>query len=383
MLDCFESYPFEKLRALLAQSTPSDETITLTIGEPQFPTPQNITESWQANAHLLNKYPLSSGESYLKDSQLEFIARRYSISLSHAQVIPTFGTREVLFNFPQFYLFGKENPVMAYPNPFYQIYEGAAKASKSRVILMNLTSENHFKPSLTPEQLQEIDLVILNSPNNPTGATLSLDELGLWIQNALKYNFIILSDECYSEIYKSTPPPSILEASIQSGNPNFKNIFALNSISKRSSAPGLRSGFIAGDEQILKSYSLYRTYLGCALPLPLQKAAATAWNDMHTPESIRAIYSQNLDLAQKILDLSDTEISPYTFYVWLEVGDDEAFCKFAYEKTGVLVLPGSYLGRENQGKGYVRIALVHDTETTKKALLKLKKALELFKKEVV
>lgn len=314
---------------------------------------------------------------------MDFIAKRYSLSLSHAQIIPTFGTREALFNFPQFYLFGKENPVMAYPNPFYQIYEGAAKASKSRVILMNLTAENHFKPSLTPEQLQEVDLVILNSPNNPTGATLNLDELNWWVQNALKYNFIVLNDECYSEIYKSSPPPSILEASIQSDNPNFKNVLALNSISKRSSAPGLRSGFIAGDEQVLKSYSLYRTYLGCALPLPLQKAATTAWSDMHTPESIRKIYSQNLDLAQKILDLSDSEISPYTFYVWLEVGDDEAFCKFAYEKAGVLVLPGSYLGRENQGKGYVRIALVHDVETTKKVLLKLKKTLELFKKEVV
>lgn len=385
MLNQFESYPFEKLRVLLAYSSPpsNDEIFTLTIGEPQFPTPQNIIESWQNNAPLLNKYPKSSGEDELKDAQLNFIDKRYNLTLTTSQIIPTFGTREVLFNFPQFYLFGKANPTIAYPNPFYQIYEGAAIASKSRIILMNLTEDNHFTPSLTPQELQNADLVILNSPNNPTGRVLPLQSLTEWVKQALEYNFVIINDECYSEIYENTPPPSILQASIQANNPQFKNILALNSISKRSSAPGLRSGFVAGDEEILKSYNLYRTYLGCALPLPLQKAAAVAWNDMQTPESIRHIYAKNLALAREILELNEAQIAPYTFYVWLKVDNDERFCKFAYEKMGVLTLPGSYLGRESQGKDYVRIALVYDNETTKRALFALKKAIQLYKEEYV
>lgn len=382
MLHQFESYPFEKLRTLLSNSTPpqDSEIFTLTIGEPQFPTPQNIVESLQHNAPLLNKYPKSSGESYLKDAQLHFIKQRYNISLTHQHIIPTFGTREVLFNFPQFYLYGKANPTIAYPNPFYQIYEGAAIASKAKVIHMNLTKENDFTPQLTESQLKEVDIVILNSPNNPTGKAMDIHSLTQWVEDALRYDFVILSDECYSEIYSNSPPPSILEAALKANNKDFKNIIALNSISKRSSAPGLRSGFVAGDCEILKAYNLYRTYLGCALPLPLQKAAAVAWEDMQSPESSRKIYAQNLLLAQEILG-KECKIYPYTFYVWLEVGDDEQFCKFAYEKSGVLTLPGSYLGRDNQGKGYVRIALVYDNDTTHKALLKLKEALTLYKKE--
>lgn len=382
MLSQFENYPFEKLRTLLSNSTPpqDSEIFTLTIGEPQFPTSQNIIKSLQENAPLLNKYPKSSGESYLKDAQLYFIKQRYNITLTQKQIIPTFGTREVLFNFPQFYLYGKTNPAMAYPNPFYQIYEGAAIASRAKIIHMNLTKENDFTPQLTNKQLEEVDIVILNSPNNPTGKAMDMSSLTQWVKNALQYDFVILSDECYSEIYSDFPPPSILEASIQANNKSFKNIIALNSISKRSSAPGLRNGFVAGDDEILQAYNLYRTYLGCALPLPLQKAAATAWEDMQSPESSRKIYAKNLALAQEILG-KECNIYPYTFYVWLEVGDDESFCKFAYEKSGVLTLPGSYLGRENQGKGYVRIALVYDNDTTQKALLKLKEALTLYKKE--
>lgn len=382
MLHQFESYPFEKLRTLLSNSTPpqDSEIFTLTIGEPQFPTPQNIVESLQHNAPLLNKYPKASGEDYLKDAQLHFIKQRYKISLTYQHIIPTFGTREVLFNFPQFYLYGKANPTIAYPNPFYQIYEGAAIASKAKVIYMNLTKENDFTPQLTESQLKEVDIVILNSPNNPTGKAMDIHSLTQWVEDALRYDFVILSDECYSEIYSNSPPPSILEAALKANNKDFKNIIALNSISKRSSAPGLRSGFVAGDCEILKAYNLYRTYLGCALPLPLQKAAAVAWEDMQSPESSRKIYAQNLLLAQEILG-KECKIYPYTFYVWLEVGDDEQFCKFAYEKSGVLTLPGSYLGRDNQGKGYVRIALVYDNDTTHKALLKLKEALTLYKKE--
>lgn len=378
MLTHFESYPFEKLNALIAPLTPPEsmELFTLTIGEPQFPTPSNITQAWQDFAPLLNKYPKSSGEGWLKDSLLQFLRTRYALTLTHKQIIPTFGTREVLFNFPQFYLYGKQSPAIAYPNPFYQIYEGAALASNARVVYMNLDCANNFTPSLSQQEKREVDLVILNSPNNPTGRAMSLDSLTQWVRDALQYDFVILSDECYSEIYAKDPPPSLLEASVRAGNESFKNIIVLNSISKRSSAPGLRSGFVAGDSEILKHYNLYRTYLGCALPLPLQKAAAIAWSDEEAPRISREIYARNLTNAREILELDEGAIAPYSFYVWLNVGDDEGFCRFAYERSGVLVLPGSYLGRQGQGRGYVRIALVYDEERTKRALHALKEALD-------
>lgn len=379
MLTQFQSYPFEKLRALLGTITPPNvPPITLTIGEPQFQTPQNIQDTLVQNASLLNKYPKSSGEDYLIDAQRAFISHRYGISLSPQQIIPTFGTREVLFNFPQFYLFGIQNPTIAYPNPFYQIYEGAAIACKAHTILMDLTPQNSFKPSLQTllADSHKPHIVILNSPNNPTGSVLELDELIEWVQKALEYDFVIISDECYSELYVDTKPASILQASLKAGNTSFKNILALNSISKRSSAPGLRSGFIAGDSEILQAYSLYRTYIGCAIPLPLQKAAACAWKDFHSPEQSRAIYARNLSVAQEIFP--HLSISPYTFYVWLDVGDDEAFCKHLYATEGISVLPGSFLGRNNAGKGYVRLALVYDTPIIRDALERIRYRLQDF-----
>lgn len=368
MLTQFQTYPFEKLSLLFEGITPRQEVINLTIGEPRFQTPLPIQEALASHTSLLQKYPKSKGEDYLKEAQLSFIKNRFSLTLTPSQIIPTFGTREVLFNFPQFFLFGESNPCMAYPNPFYQIYEGSALACRAKVFLMPLREDNDFKPSLTKEQLQEVKLVILNSPNNPTGSTLSLDELREWVRLALKYDFVILSDECYSEIYEDTPPHSILQASLLEGNTDFKNILALNSISKRSSAPGLRSGFIAGDEKILKAYGLYRTYCGCAIPLPLQEASKVAWE--LSSEDTRVIYAKNLKIAREIF--SDTPISPYSFYVWLRVGDELEFCKTLYEKEGIILLPGSFLGREGEGSGFVRIALVYEEDIIKKALTTIK-----------
>lgn len=362
----FQPYPFEKLQNLIKDITPKKPVVKLTIGEPQFPTPSNIQKALQENTELLRYYPKTKGEDYLYESILDFLHHRFALTLSPQQIIHTLGTREVLFNFPQFLLSTIPHPTMAYPNPFYQIYEGASIASRSKVLLMELNKENQFKPALTPEQKKQVNLVILNSPNNPTGATLSKDELKAWVQDALEYDFILLNDECYSEIYQNTPPASILEASHELGNKDFKNILCINSISKRLSAPGLRSGFIAGDAQILRSYLTYRTYLGVAMPEPLQKAASVAWRAHKEAESIRQQYAQNLALAQKILP--QATIFPYTFYVWLFVGDAIRFCSALYEKEGILVLPGDFLGREGAGSGYVRIALVHDTHTLDSAL---------------
>lgn len=374
----FQPYPFEKLNDLLQDITPNPayKPAILTIGEPQFETPSFIQDALCKNSNLLRKYPKTAGEDELRVALLSFVEKRFETKLSNEQIVPSFGTREVLFNLPQFLLFDKKNPTMAYTNPFYQIYEGAAIASRAKVIHINLTAQNNFKPHSSAEELESCDVVILNFPNNPTASTLTVQELGEWVYLALKHNFVLINDECYSEIYSSTPPPSLLQASTLVGNTSFKNILVVNSISKRSSAPGLRSGFVAGDANILKEYSAYRTYIGCASPLPLQSAAAAAWLDEEHVQKARKIYANNLKLAEDILGIKTKDA---TFYVWLEVGDALEFTKRLYQDYAVKVLPGEFLARESGGinpaKGFVRIALVEDEEKTKDALLRIKKAL--------
>ena len=375
----FEPYPFEKLNNLLQNIVPNENfsPSVLTIGEPQFETPDFIQKSLADNAPLLKKYPKTGGEKNLREAMRGFVARRFHTKLTDAQIIPSFGTREVLFNFPQFLLFEKENPVMAYTNPFYQIYEGAAIATRSKVIHLNLNESNNFKPVINEEELATCDLVILNFPNNPTTGSLTLEELGEWVYLALKHDFVLLNDECYSEIYTQKPTPSLLEASIHVGNTSFKNVLVINSISKRSSAPGLRSGFIAGDEKILAEYMKYRTYVGCASPLPLQSAAADAWSDEEHVSASREIYKANFKIAQEILG---TKIPEATFYLWIKVPDALEFTKKLYEEYNVKVLPGEFLAREdakgeNPGVGYIRIALVENEEKTRDALTRIKECL--------
>jgi aspartate/methionine/tyrosine aminotransferase len=375
----FEPYPFEKLNTLLHNIQPNSnyKPLTLTIGEPQFTTPSFIQEALCDASELLQKYPKTTGESYLREAMRGFVNNRFGVTLQDTQIIPTFGTREVLFNFPQFLLFDKKDGVIAFTNPFYQIYEGAAIASSAKVIHLNLTPQNNYTPTMTHEELEACDLVILNFPNNPTSATLSLQELTKWVQLALKYNFVLLNDECYSEIYTSTPPPSLLEASIEAGNKDFKNILVINSISKRSCAPGLRSGFIAGDAEILKEYMKYRTYVGCASPLPLQKAAAAAWRDEEHVEISRKIYTRNFAIAKEILN---TPIPEATFYIWLRVDDALTFTQKLYKEYNLKVLPGEFLAREdakgeNPAIGYIRIALVENETNTRDALQRIKECL--------
>jgi len=375
----FEPYPFEKLSALLDPIEPNRdyEALTLTIGEPQFETPAFIREALCQDAPALRRYPKTAGEAALNDAMLGFVQRRFGVQLPPEALVSTFGTREVLFNFPQYLLFAKREPVIAFTNPFYQIYEGAAIASRAKVHYLNLDSANGFKPQVDTNILDACDLVILNFPNNPTSSCLSLEELGEWVKLALEHDFVLLNDECYSEIYPNKAPAGILEASTAVGNTTFKNVLALNSISKRSSAPGLRSGFIAGDPIILNGYRQYRTYIGCASPLPLQTAAAAAWADEAHVEAARKIYRKNFELAKEILG---TEIPDATFYLWLDVGDAIAFTEKLYREYNLKVLPGEYLARtdahgDNPGKGYIRIALVESPERTKMALERIKEAL--------
>ncbi len=371
----FETYPFEKLNQLLENVTPnSDYTpLSLTIGEPQFATPQFILDALNTNASLLNKYPKTAGEAVLRDGMLSYLQQRFNLNLDNSQIIPTFGTREVLFNFPQFLLHDVKDPVMVFPNPFYQIYEGAAKACRAEVIYLNLNASNDFQPVVDEVALAKADFVILNSPNNPTSSVMQMDDLKKWVELALKHDFVLMNDECYADLYLGAPLPSLLNASIEVGNESFKNVLVINSVSKRSSAPGLRSGFIAGDAKILKEYMIYRTYVGCASPLPLQYAAAVAWADQEHVDGFRAKYKKNFEVAKEVLGLDAPEA---TFYIWLKVEDEIAFTTRLYKEYNLKVIPGSFLGREGEGKGYVRLALVYEEKLTREALERVKLAME-------
>ena len=366
----FETYPFEKLNQLLENIEANGDytPLSLTIGEPQFATPQFILDALKKNVSLLNKYPKTAGEAVLREGMLTYLQKRFDLSLDNTQIIPTFGTREVLFNFPQFLLHDVTDPVMVFPNPFYQIYEGAAKACRAEVVYLNLNASNAFQPEVDEVALAKADFVILNSPNNPTSSVMLMEDLKKWVKLALKHNFVLMNDECYADLYLNDPLPSLLNASRAVGNSDFKNILVINSISKRSSAPGLRSGFIAGDADILKKYMVYRTYVGCASPLPLQEAAAVAWADQEHVAVFREKYRKNFEVAKEILGLDAPEA---TFYIWLKVDDEISFTTALYREYNLKVIPGSFLGREGEGRGYVRLALVYEAELTKEALLRI------------
>ncbi len=375
----FEPYPFEKLNALLAPLSPNPDLdpIVLTIGEPQFETPDFIQTAFCDASAELKKYPKTAGEPELNAAMRGFVERRFGVTLSQEQLVSSFGTREVLFNFPQYLLADTDSPVTAFTNPFYQIYEGAAIASGEKTHYLNLDESNGFVPEADEAVLRECDLVILNFPNNPTTACLPSETLGRWVELALEHDFVLLNDECYSEIYPHDAPAGLLEAAKAVGNDDFRNVLVLNSISKRSSAPGLRSGFIAGDARILEGYRQYRTYVGCASPLPLQRAATAAWNDDAHVEEARAVYRRNFELAREILG---TPVPEATFYLWLEVGDAIETTRRLYRDYSVKVLPGEYLARtdadgRNPGRGYIRIALVERPERTEEALKRIREAL--------
>jgi len=366
----FETYPFEKLNNLLKEIVPNSDykPLSLTIGEPQFETPQFIVDALKESSRLLNKYPKTAGEAKLREAMLTYLHNRFGLILEDREIIPTFGTREVLFNFPQFLLHDIKEPVMVFPNPFYQIYEGAAKACRAEVIYLNLNEKNRFQPVVNEEALAKANLVILNSPNNPTSSVMGMEDLKKWVKLALKHDFVLLNDECYADLYLDEPLPSLLNASKEVGNESFKNILVINSISKRSSAPGLRSGFIAGDAEILKEYMVYRTYVGCASPLPLQEAASIAWADQSHVDVFREKYKRNFEVAKEVLGVEAPEA---TFYIWLKVEDEITFTTRLYKEYNLKVIPGSFLGREGEGEGYVRLALVYEEEKTREALQRI------------
>jgi N-succinyldiaminopimelate aminotransferase len=352
---------------------PAQSPIRLSIGEPQHATPAVVRQALVEHLDGLAIYPLTAGLDELREALATWFARRYALPpLDPArQVLPVNGTREALFAFAQAIVdCARRAPVVVCPNPFYQIYEGAALLAGAEPVFLNQTEDNRFDldlDSLTDEQWRRTQLMYVCSPGNPTGRVLDLDAWRAIFERADRYGFVIASDECYSEIYpdEQAPPVGGLEAARRLGRDDFRNLVVFTSLSKRSNAPGLRSGGIAGDAAILSRFLLYRTYHGCAMSLPVQHASIAAWADEIHVRDNRARYREKFDAVVPLLRPVVGARQPDAgFYLWARVpgGNDEAFARELFAATHVTVLPGRYLAREahgtNPGNGYVRIALV-------------------------
>jgi N-succinyldiaminopimelate aminotransferase len=383
-LGLLQPYPFEKLRALLAGTRPPAHLrhISLGLGEPQHPTPPFIKEALSANLAGLARYPLTLGLPELRTAMAEWIARRHGLgSLDAAtQVIPIIGSREALFAIAQVILDPSESDaVVVSPNPFYQIYEGAALLGGARPYFANARPGHGQQPdwdSIPEDVWKRTRLLYACSPNNPTGRVMPLAEWKRLFELSDRYGFTIVSDECYSEIYfdESKPPLGALAVARTLGREGYPRLVVMGSLSKRSSAPGLRSGFAAGDRAILEKFVLYRTYHGSQMSNAVQLASIPAWNDeAHVIEN-RRLYREKFARFREIVSPALPLTMPdAAFYYWTAVpgGDDLAFTRALFETAHVTVLPGSYISREahgtNPGRGYVRMALVSTVEETVEA----------------
>ena len=376
-LNQLHPYPFARLREAMQGIAPPDgiSEIPLYIGEPKHPTPAVLTDALIAALPELSKYPAALGLPELRQACANWLRRRYDgLTLNpDTQILPILGSREALFSFVQAALdpVASEKPVVVSPNPFYQIYEGATILGNGEIVYANTTAPR-FLPdwhSVPADKWARCQIVFVCSPDNPTGSVLTRDDWAQLFELQDKYGFIIASDECYAEIYfDGHKPIGCLQAAAELGR-TFDNIIMFTSLSKRSNAPGLRSGFVAGDEKLLKPFLLYRTYHGSAMSLPVQRASIAAWNDEAHVEANRRAYQQKFDRVVPILRQKFSVTMPQaSFYIWLPIpdGDDLRFTQELYRATGVQVLPGRFFARDtvhgNPGKGYVRIALVDEIE---------------------
>ena len=372
-LDKLQSYPFQKLIALLdgAKPNPDLSPISLYIGEPRHPTPDFIKQSLIDNLAGMASYPLTAGVPELRNAIARWAKGRYHVDLdATTQIIPVNGSREALFAFAQAVIDPrKPDPVVICPNPFYQIYEGAALLGRATPLFLNSLAENHYAANFSdlPESVwQRTQLIFTCSPGNPTGAVMPLAQWKALFELSDQYGFIIASDECYSEIYfqEGQPPLGALAAAQQLGRSDFKRLVVFASLAKRSNVPGMRSGFVAGDAEIIQKYLHYRTYHGCAMSGPVQMASATAWGDENHVIENRRLYREKFDVALSILQpVCDVTLPDAAFYLWLPTSiSDTAFARRLFIDKNVTVLPGSYLARESQGvnpgKNRVRVALV-------------------------
>ena len=356
LLEKLQPYPFEKLRALLAGVTPNEKLppINLSIGEPKHPTPELVKKALTQALDGLSVYPLTAGLAELRAAISRWIAKRYAIPEPDpaTQVLPVNGTREALFAFAQTVLAPGARVVC--PNPFYQIYEGAALLAGATPV--------YGEPGTSDRGWDGVQLVYACSPANPSGAVMGLQDWQRLFELSDRHGFVIASDECYSEIYFDRPPLGALEAADRLGRPGFPRLVVFSSLSKRSNCPGMRSGFAAGDAALLKKFLLYRTYHGSAMSLAVQHASIAAWSDEAHVEENRRLYAEKFRAVLPLLG-KEAAMPQGGFYLWLPTPvDDAEFVRRLYREANVLALPGSYLGRErdgrNPGRNRVRLALV-------------------------
>ncbi|WP_286739854.1 succinyldiaminopimelate transaminase [Psychrobacter sp. UBA3068] len=398
-------YPFAKMVTLLANSTPahSYSEIKLGIGEPKHEPPAFVLDVLHENLDKISHYPTTNGLFELRQTIAHWLEKRFFLHHvdANTQVLPAMGTREAIFSVVQAVINHKkidieshslsgsdQPPTVVMPNPFYQIYEGAALLAQAAPYFVPCTSDDDFKGNYraVPKDVwMRTQLLFVCSPNNPTGSVMTMDDWEHLIRLSDQYGFIIASDECYSELYFDKAPIGLLQACAALGRNDFHNCLVFHSLSKRSNLPGLRSGFVAGDAKILQAYLQYRTYQGCAMPIPHQLASIAAWQDEKHVAHNRQLYQEKFALWMSELgELLELRMPDAGFYFWIKVpdqfdGDDEVFVKALYEQANIHALAGRYLSREvnghNPGQGYVRIALVASVEESREAISRIRQLL--------
>ncbi|MGM0554064.1 MAG: succinyldiaminopimelate transaminase [Pseudomonadota bacterium] len=384
-LDRLQPYPFERLRRLFADLQPpaGREPIALSIGEPRHALPDFVERVLRASVNGFSHYPTTRGEPALREAIAAWLKRRFGLDTVDAetQALPVCGTREALFAIAQAVVAERPGARVLMPNPFYQIYEGAALLAGAEPAFYNLSPENGYLPdfsTIEPSTWDAVQLVYICNPGNPAGACMSESAMQELIRLAQRYDFVIAADECYSEIYHpdATPPAGLLGAAARMGNDRFERCVVFHSLSKRSNLPGLRSGFVAGDARLLERFALYRTYHGCTLPPPTQAISRAAWSDEAHVADNRSLYAQKFAAVVPILEpFLEVRVPDAGFYLWPRVpdGDDEGFARRTYAEAGVTVLPGRYLSRSdsenghNPGAGHVRMALVAEPDACREA----------------
>ena len=386
-LNRLQPYPFQKLAALFreVQPNPDYRPISLSIGEPKHATPQFIKDALIANLAGLANYPTTAGSDALRNAIANWLSARYGIPPPDAktQVLPVNGSREALFAFAQTVIDrSKNNPAVVCPNPFYQIYEGAALLAGATPYFLNTLPEDGYALNFAqlPEAVwQRTQLIYVCSPGNPTGRVMPLEEWKTLFEMSDRYGFVIASDECYSEIYFGEDKPlGALQAAQLLGRSDYRNLIVFSSLSKRSNVPGMRSGFVAGDAEVIAKFTLYRTYHGSAMNPAIQAASIAAWNDeAHVAEN-RRLYAEKFARVLETLEPALPVVRPdASFYLWIRTPlADTAFAQALYRDYNVTVLPGSYLARSaqgvNPGENFVRLALVADTAETVEAAQRIK-----------
>jgi N-succinyldiaminopimelate aminotransferase len=386
-LALLQPYPFERLRALFAGVAPSParRPINLSLGEPKHPTPQFILDALTAGAKGVANYPTTVGPPALREAIADWLVRRHHLAALDpaAQVLPVLGSREALFAFAQTVIDrSRAGATVVVPNPFYQIYEGAAVLAGATTYCVNSLAKHGFAPRWegVPEAVwRHTQLLYVCSPDNPTGRVMTLENWRDLFELSDRHGFVIAADECYSEVYfdEARPPLGSLAAAKALGRDGYPRLVSFGSLSKRSNAPGLRSGYVAGDATLIKAFLLYRTYHGSAMSPAVAAASLAAWRDEAHVRANRAEYARKFAaLPPKVASVCNLTTPDAAFYLWAPVADDDAaFAKTLYAEEAVTVLPGSYLGRDaqgtNPGRGYVRIALVAEFDECAEAIERL------------